>query len=129
MTQEEKLYYIESFNTIEKQYKDLEVLAKSLDRLLKNKDFKIVITEGYLKNEAVRLCENQQMFIKKSTPQNIEWAKEMDKLVANKLSAISHFRDYLEEITIRFNFKEKEYNEAREAYHDALNSTEEVEEQ
>lgn len=123
MTQDEKLYYIEAFSIIEKQYKDLETLAKALDRLLKNKDFKTVITEGYLKDEAVRLCENQQMFIKKSNPQNIEWAKEMDNLINNKLLAVSHFRDYLEEITVRFNLKEKEYNDAKEAYHNALNST------
>lgn len=102
LTSEQKKEFIDSFNEIEKNYKDYEKLYKSYLNLLNNKDFKKVIIEGYIKDESVRLVKNSNMFTKKSTPDTIAWSKEQDKLIEDNIKAISYFNDFLQGIELRY---------------------------
>jgi hypothetical protein len=61
--------------------------AESLAALFKNKDFKTVITEGYLKSEAVRLV------LLKADPST--GSAEMQASIADGISAIGNFNQYL----------------------------------
>jgi hypothetical protein len=61
--------------------------AESLAALVKNKDFKEVISEGYLKAEAVRLV------LLKADPATL--SAEMQASINDGIVAIGHFNQYL----------------------------------
>ena len=64
--------------------------AAALANLFSNKDFKLAITEGYLKEEAVRLV------LLKADPSAS--SKEMQDSIADGITAIGHFNQYLRTI-------------------------------
>ena len=62
-------------------------LGKSLDRLLNNKDFKRVITEEFLQNEAIRLVSLKADY-EMQTP-------EKQTNILKQIDAIGHFGEFL----------------------------------
>ena len=62
-------------------------LGKSLDRLLNNKDFKRVITEEFLQNEAIRLVSLKADY-EMQTP-------EKQASILKQIDAIGHFNEFL----------------------------------
>ena len=122
MTQEEKVEFINQYHEAEKLFKEANSFIKSYENLLKNKDFKTVIMEGYFKNELFRLVESQKMFTKKSTPQTIEWSKEQDKIIQDKLLAISNFKEYLDDIKLKHKLLEKDMNDLKKEYEEVITS-------
>lgn len=69
-----------------------EIVAKAtaLTNLVNNKDFKIVVRDGYLKDEAVRLV------LLKADPSAS--SEEMQDSIADGITAIGHFNQYLRTI-------------------------------
>lgn len=65
-------------------------LSKALDRLSNNRDFKKVVTEGYFKDEAVRLV------LTKANPACS--TDEIQKAIIRDIDAIGSFRQYLGQI-------------------------------
>jgi hypothetical protein len=64
--------------------------AAALDNLFSNKDFKTVIREGYLKEEAVRLV------LLKADPGAS--SEDMQTNIADGIVAIGHFNQYLKTV-------------------------------
>ena len=69
------------------QAKQLVARSESLTKLFKNKDFKEVILEGYLKEEAVRLV------LLKADPATL--TDEMQAVIDKGINAIGSFNQYL----------------------------------
>lgn len=65
-------------------------LGQSLTRLLNNRDFKKVILDGYLKEEAIRLVSVKQA-------PNVQ-SKEAQESILRQIDAIGCFQDYLREV-------------------------------
>jgi len=88
-------------NVIEKQMEEISVSieeankvinqSKSLKKLLKNKDFIGIISEGYCKNEALRLV------MLKADP-NLCMDKDIMADVNNQLTSISYLNRYFRQI-------------------------------
>lgn len=87
MNQETQLNEIEI--SMDSAKRSIEVW-QSLNRLLDNKDFKVVITDGYFKDEAVRLVGL------KADP-NMQTA-DMQKDVENSIRSISELRMYFRKL-------------------------------
>jgi hypothetical protein len=75
--------------TIEQAQENIDKL-EALDRLRKNRDWKFIIEEGYLKEEAQRLV------LAKAEPalRSDDHQKELD----NMIMALSYFRQYLNKL-------------------------------
>jgi uncharacterized protein with PhoU and TrkA domain len=112
----------------EQSLKELEVteqdakaaieLAKALDRLSNNRDFKKIIHEGYFKDEAVRLV------LIKSEP-NLQ-AEHIQKDIIKDIDAIGSFRMYLRNIQFQAQQARKALVDVEES-RDALLSEESLE--
>jgi hypothetical protein len=72
------------------QAKALVTKADALSKLFSNKDFKTVIREGYLKEEAVRLV------LLKADPG--AFSEDMQANIADGIVAIGHFNQYLKTV-------------------------------
>jgi hypothetical protein len=72
------------------QAKSIVAKANALTNLFSNKDFKVVITEGYLKDEAVRLV------LLKADPAT--FSAEMQASIADGITSIGHFNQYLKTV-------------------------------
>ena len=68
--------------------KEFQELGKALDRLEDNRDFKLLIVDGYIKNEAVRLVHL------KADPafQTVDKQKSIDKDIEAIGGLLSYFR-------------------------------------
>lgn len=66
-------------------------LGQSLDRLLNNRDFKKIIIDGYLREEAIRLVNVKQ------EPQ-VQSQAAQDSII-RQIDAIGCFHDYLREVS------------------------------
>lgn len=73
-----------------KEAKQLVELGDALERLISNRDFEKVFTEGYLRDEAVRLVHL------KGDP-NMQSAEKQDSIVS-QMDGIGHFTSYVAKI-------------------------------
>ena len=106
---------------VEQQIEQLEItidqakanidMADALQRLYDNKDFKIVITNGYFTDEASRLV------LAKAMPELS--GDDAQKDIENCIIAIGHFRQHLNSIFVKGNMAQK-------ALHDAEGTREEI---
>lgn len=71
----------------------LEAIKKfeALERLSKNKDFKFLITEGYLNNEAVRL-------VKMRADKSAIFNEAIKNSIDGKITGVGEFNEYLRNI-------------------------------
>lgn len=81
---------LEQIELTEQEAKAKIELAKSLDRLSSNRDFKKIVLEGYFKEEAIRLV------FAKSNPQC--HSPEIQAAILRDIDAIGSFRQYLGQI-------------------------------
>lgn len=81
---------LQQIEITEQEAKNKVDLAKSLDRLLSNRDFKKIVTEGYFREEAIRLV------MAKSNPHCQQ--DEVQKAITKDIDAIGSFRHYLAQI-------------------------------
>jgi len=86
--------------------------ATALTDLFKNKDFKAVITEGYLKEEAVRLV------LLKADPATLN--AEMQTSISEGIAAIGHFNQYLKTVQALGNMAAKSLREYEELHTELL---------
>lgn len=95
----EKLEYdqkVEQVRLSEEQAKEMVKLADSLERLMKNKDFVKIISEGYFKVEASRL-------VLLRADQAIQNDEKIVKSIDNKIVAVGELRQYFNTIFGRGN--------------------------
>jgi hypothetical protein len=81
-----------------KEANDLVKAANALDRLRKNRDFKLLIEDGYFKDEAVRLVGL------KADP-GVQQPEKQTKII-REIDAIGSFRNYLSTIYQRASWAE-----------------------
>lgn len=113
ITKEDKLLFIKYFSEVENKFKEYEKFYKSYNNLLNNKDFKRVILEGYLKDEAIRLVSSLDMHIKKSTPETVSWCLEQDKLIQDSIKAINYFEEFINSINLRYERIKSDYEQMK----------------
>jgi hypothetical protein len=90
--------------------------AEALAALFKNKDFKEVIAEGYLKEEAVRLV------LLKADPATLN--EEMQASIADGIVAIGHFNQYLKTVKAIGSMAAKSLSEYEDLHAELLNEGE-----
>lgn len=86
--------------------------AEALKTLLKNKDFKEVISEGYLKEEPVRLV------LLKADPATLN--DEAQANIDNGIIAIGHFNQYLRTVQAIGNMAARSLQEYEELHAELL---------
>lgn len=86
-----------------RENKELLELGNSLEKLLRNSDFKSVVVEGYLKDYAVELVH------KLADP-------TVDKtVIQSQLDSIAHFKSFLDRVTSNSEMAKKSIDESNEA--------------
>lgn len=108
-------------NTAEQQLQQVEIsmekakeavaLADALERLHDNKDFKLVFTENYFKNEAARAV----LFKGDNVTQNEVQQADIDRVIAGIGALYAHFNDIFQQ-----------GNMAQQALHADANTREEI---
>lgn len=88
----------EDLSNKQKKFKSAEAKHMALQRLLDNEDFQLIVLNGYLHDEIIRLVQNQGLFVSKSIAENLEWAKAKDNVMLEKLKATNYFKTYLDNI-------------------------------
>lgn len=86
--------------------------SQALSKLLANKDFKAVIADGYLKEEAVRLV------LLKADPATLN--AEMQASIADGIVAIGHFNQYLKTVQALGNMAAKSLSEYEDLHAELL---------
>lgn len=86
----------DQIDALERNIKDAEdsiELGQSLDRLMLNKDFKIVVLNGYLKEEAIRLVHLKGEPSVQSAESQASIIRDIDSIAAfaQYLRKIKHF--------------------------------------
>lgn len=89
--------------------KEQKKLPESLDRLMKNEDFKRIILNEYLREEAIRAT------MLKADPQMA--SEENQKRVENTLIGVSQLNQFIQRIRVMGAMAERDLPEAEEALH------------
>jgi len=89
-----------------KECKDQINLNKSLQRLYKNRDFKAVVVEQFLKKEAVRCVTAKAM--------RAMQPKELQESLDKRITAIGEFSEFLRAIPMLASLAEQDIREAEE---------------
>lgn len=98
-----------------KAAKEKVTTMKSLDRLLKNKDFKTVIDTGYFQDEAVRLVHLKADFQMQSP--------EQQDFIIRGMDSIGNLRAYFSKIYQQGNAAINAMNAAEEAREEILSES------
>ena len=98
------------------QAKSIVAVKNSLDKLYSNKDFKKVILDGYLKDEAVRLvlCKAHA---------NHQNAEAQDQLTKD-IDAIGRLNEYFRHVFVQGQMAEQAITEGSEALEELRNEVE-----
>ena len=109
----------EQINEIEismEQAKSFVTIKNSLDKLYSNKDFKTVILNGYLKDEAIRavLCKAH------INHQDSESQNQLNK----DIDAIGRLNEYFRRVFVQGQMAEQEIIQSLEALEEARNEVE-----
>ena len=81
----------EEFNVHYEEVKEAVKRFEALQRLQKNKDFKFIINEGYLRDEAVRL-------VKMRADKSAIFNESIKNSIDNKIIGVGEFNEYLRTI-------------------------------
>lgn len=87
-------------------------LGEALDRLLHNRDFKEVILEGYLREEAIRLVHLKA--------HQDHQSPEKQAAIASKLDAVGHFHQFISRVQSETATAVKDLHDAEQAREDFL---------
>jgi len=98
----------------EEQAKELIKYRDALMRLQQNKDFKLIMSEGYFKNEASRLV------LLRADP-SIQEDPKIVRSIDDKIIAVGELRQYFITTLARGHQAEESLKEAREAFKDMEN--------